>query len=87
MFKKKFTKFRSLIIAPTTLESGRKCPAWQEQFPHAVLDFSERTVSTNPTGCTETPNGHLGEKKSVCFLTCPEGYDFVWDDSRQALKP
>ena len=71
----------------TTLADGAKCGPWQEQFPYAVLDFSDLTTSKNPTGCTTEPDGHAGEKNSICYLTCPDGYDFVWDDpSRPSWK-
>lgn len=64
----------------TTLAENAKCAPWQEQYPYAVLDFSDLTTEKNPTGCTEEPNGHLGERNSICYLTCPAGYKFVWDD-------
>ena len=65
---------------PTTLAEGQKCGSWQEQFPNAILDMSPQTTDKNPTGCTESPNGHLGEKLSYCFLTCPETYEMVFED-------
>ena len=34
----------------TTLAPGSKCGPWQDQYPYAVLDFSEQTVENNPTG-------------------------------------
>lgn len=65
---------------PTTLAEGQKCGSWQEQFPNTVLDTSSLTTDKNPTGCTTEPNGHLGEKFSYCFITCPENFNMVFDD-------
>ena len=63
----------------TTLAEGAKCGPWQEQYPFAVLDKSDKTTEKTPDSCTE--GGHEGMKNSRCYITCPEQFDLVWDDS------